>query len=84
MKYKNAGDLLPNKLLKELQQYISGGVLYVPNTKDKKSWGENSGAREYYKKRNQEIREAYRSGCTIEDLAEKYSLSADAIRKILY
>lgn len=30
MKYKNAQDILPDKLLRELQQYISGGVLYVP------------------------------------------------------
>ena len=30
MKYKNAQDILPDKLLQELQQYISGGVLYVP------------------------------------------------------
>ena len=45
MKYKNAQDILPDKLLRELQQYISGGVLYVPSADTKKSWGEVSGAR---------------------------------------
>lgn len=44
MKYKNAQDILPDKLLRELQQYISGGVLYVPSADTKKSWGEVSGA----------------------------------------
>ena len=38
MKYKNAQDILPDKLLRELQQYISGGVLYVPSADTKKSW----------------------------------------------
>lgn len=48
MKYKNAQDILPDKLLKELQQYISGETLYVPNVQSKKGWGEASGAREYH------------------------------------
>lgn len=39
MKYKNAQDILPDKLLRELQQYISGGVLYVPSA-DTKNHGE--------------------------------------------
>ena len=56
MKYKNAQDILPDRLLKELQQYVSGETLYIPRRQSRKSWGETSGAREYYKKRNEEIR----------------------------
>lgn len=48
MKYKNAQDILPDKLLKELQQYISGETLYIPNVQSKKGWGEAYGAREYH------------------------------------
>lgn len=84
MKYKNAQDILPDKLLQELQQYISGGVLYVPKAEGKKPWGENSGARQYYKRRNGEIRSAYVSGTSIEELSERYGLTVEAIRKILY
>ena len=84
MKYKNAKDILPDKLLRELQEYISGGVLYVPHSGDKKQWGENSGARQYYKQRNLEIRGAYQSGEQIDHLAFKYQLSEEAIRKILF
>ena len=83
MKYKNAQDILPDRLLRELQQYISGETLYIPNREERKSWGEASGAREYYKKRNEEIRRRHQEGLTIEDLAEEYHLSADSIRKIL-
>lgn len=83
MKYENAGDILPHKLLKELQKYVSGGVIYVPSSETKKSWGENSGARLYYKKRNGEIRDAFAGGESAEKLSEKYNLSTEAIRKIL-
>ena len=83
MKYKNAQDILPDRLLKELQQYISGETLYIPQAESKKPWGETSGAREYYKRRNEEIRELYRAGTDAAALAESYHLSADSIRKIL-
>ena len=84
MKYKNAQEILPDRLLKELQQYVSGETIYVPNVQEKKQWGEASGARNYYKKRNEQIRGEFRNGCSIEELADEYNLSADSIRKIVY
>lgn len=84
MKYKNAQDILPDRLLRELQQYVSGETLYVPNRQERKSWGEASGAREYYKGRNEEIRGKYREGAPLEQLAEEYNLSMDSIRKIVW
>lgn len=84
MKYKNAQEILPDKLLKELQQYVSGETLYIPSVQSKKSWGEASGARSYYKQRNEKIRQEYKAGSTMEELAEEYNLSVDSIRKIIY
>lgn len=84
MKYKNAQDILPDKLLKELQQYVAGENLYIPKLNKKKKWGESSGARTYYSQRNAKIRELYKSGRTIESLAEEYSLSVDSIHKIIH
>lgn len=83
MKYRNAQDILPDRLLRELQQYVSGETLYIPSNQEKKSWGESSGAREYYKRRNEEIRQKYGSGTGLEELAGQYHLSVDSIRKIL-
>lgn len=37
MKYINAAEILPKQLLKELQSYIDGSVLYVPKVSTKKS-----------------------------------------------
>ena len=82
--HKNAREILPDRLLKELQEYVSGETLYIPKADEKKPWGEDSGARSYYKQRNSEIRERYNSGAKITDLTEEYCLSYDTIRRIVY
>lgn len=85
MKYINAKDLLPDALVKELQQYIQGAYLYVPADSEKqKRWGEMSGYRQELDKRNCQITQEYRKGESLEHLAERYSLSISAIRKIIY
>lgn len=84
MRYRNASDIFPDKLLKEIQKYSTGELIYIPEKNEKKQWGERSGARDYYVKRNAEIRRKYREGKTIMELAEEYGLSRDTIRRILY
>ena len=84
MKYRNALDIFPDELLKEIQKYSSGEMIYIPENTKKKDWGEKSGAREYYVKRNTEIRDKYHKGKSIQELADEYGLSRDTIRRILY
>ena len=84
MKYRNAQDILPDKLLKELQQYVSGETIYIPNADSKKEWCSVSGARSFYKQRNESIRQLHLQGKTLEELAEEFNLSVDSIRKIVY
>lgn len=84
MKYINAADVLPEKLLKEIQTYVKGDLLYVPNDNSKKRWGEKSGSRTYYLKRNSEIKEKYKDGKSISQISDLYGLSFDTVRKILY
>jgi len=84
MKYKNAQDILPDRLLRELQTYLSGETLYIPKSSLKKEWGEASGSRSYYKQRNDTIRQKHAGGVSPESLAEEFHLSLDSIRKILY
>ena len=60
MKYINAKTLLPKELVKELQQYIQGGYIYVPTRQEEqKHWGELSGYRMELKRRNKRIIEKY-------------------------
>ena len=85
MKYINAKVLLPDALVKELQSYIQGGYIYVPaDHAQQKRWGEVSGYRQELQQRNRQIGEEFRSGTSMEELAEKHFLSVSAIRKIIY
>lgn len=84
MKYEKAKDILPDQLLKEVQKYAAGRLLYIPNDDDKRTWGEVSGCKQRIKKRNQMICNKYANGITIATLAEEYYLSEESIKKIVY
>lgn len=84
MKYENAGDILPEHLLQELKIYAAGKLLYVPYDKEKKTWGEVSGYRQFLSKRNQMIFNLFLHGRTIDDLSDEYYLSPETIKKIVY
>ncbi|CDM70308.1 Hypothetical protein CM240_3191 [Clostridium bornimense] len=84
MKYRNASEILPDKLLREIQKYTSGEAIYIPQVKERQKWGEGSGARRYYEERNEKICEKFKVGISIEELAEEFNLSVETIRKIIY
>ncbi len=84
MKYINAKDILPKELLRQLQNCAGGKIIYVPTGKEKRSWGEASGYKMILSRRNDEIRESFGSGVSIEKLAEEYYLSVESIKKIVY
>lgn len=84
MKYINAAEILPDQLLKELQRYIDGEVLYIPKASDKKEWGTANGSRLFYQKRNEEMKRLYKAGCSLDMLVERYHLAYSTIRKIVY
>ena len=82
--YINAEEVLPKELLIQIRKYIEGEAIYIPKAAEKRtSWGGKTGTRAEYDKRNRAIAEDYRNGCSVNDLAEKYCLCADSIRKIL-
>ncbi len=72
MQYKNAKEVLPPSLLKEMQKYIQGDLIYSPKAKkERAAWGEVSGSRALIAKRNEEMFQLYRDGITFEELEQK-------------
>lgn len=84
MKYVKA-EVLPDELLKEVQKYIQGAMLYIPNPEGVKTgWGVKSGSRASLMRRNEEIRLRFSQGTSIVELSEQFYLSIDSIKKIVY
>lgn len=85
VKYRNAKQILPQELMDEVQKYIQGEYLYIPKAEgSKKKWGDNSGYRRNLSIRNDNIRKEHKSGLSIDELADKYFLSINTIKKIVY
>lgn len=84
MKYIKAHDVLPEEIVKIIQEYIDGEYLYVPRKNENhKAWGEKSGIKSSLKLRNNEIYKKYMAGITIDELAQEYFLSEKSIRRII-
>jgi len=82
--YKNGKNILPPDLLKELQKYVQGEIIYVPRLSESRAgWGKVNGTRLFMDERNFEIYSMYKNGLTIEQLMERYHLSDDSIRRIV-
>ena len=84
MGYRNAQEIFPEGLLKQIQRYVSGETIYIPARDERKAWGETSGYQQYIRERNEKIRSDYSAGNSFEDLMDKYALSCDSIRRIVY
>ncbi|MCR5565915.1 MAG: ParB N-terminal domain-containing protein [Clostridiales bacterium] len=84
MGYRNAQEIFPEGLLKQIQRYVSGETIYVPARDERKAWGETSGYQQYIRERNEKIRADFSAGQGIEELMDKYALSYDSIKRIVY
>lgn len=85
MSYVNAEDVLPKILVKEIQKYVDGQLIYIPRKNENSlSWGEKNGTKEKMAERNQTIVKNYYSGYNIEELSAAYYLSEKRIKGIIY
>lgn len=85
MDYKNGMEIFPQQLIAEIQKYISGGLVYIPQIESKhRKWGELSGVKAEILLRNTEIRKRFSDGLTIDELAVEYCLAVETIKKIVY
>ncbi|BFH61247.1 CD3324 family protein [Paenibacillus azoreducens] len=85
MNYRNGRDVLPPSLLKELQKYIEGELIYIPKkSSERVGWGVNSGTRQMIERRNNEIYDLHCNGHSVEALTKTYHLSVESIRKVIF
>ena len=85
MKYIKAYDILPKYLLEEIQRYAEGCIVYIPNKiGNRKAWGDMNGTKNELVNRNIQIRFDFKAGIVINQLSDKYSLSVETIKKIIY
>lgn len=84
MRYVKAQDVLPDEIIKLIQEYTDGKYIYIPRkSENHKSWGEKSGIKKSLKIRNNEIYKKYINGESINSLSKEYFLSEKSIRRII-
>lgn len=82
--YKNGNEILPNELIKQIQEYVDGENIYIPRKEEnRKDWGADTKTKVVLKARNMEIYRKYQNGYRVVDLAAEYHISTQGIYKIL-
>ena len=84
MKYIKGNNVLPEEMIKAIQEYVDGEFVYIPRKNDnQKAWGEKSGTRDMLKNRDTEIFQKHNEGMPVRKLAQMYYLSEQSIRRII-
>lgn len=85
MKYSKAESIFPEELLRIIQEYVQGELVYIPKPKEAHlKWGEKTDSKSRVSARNADIKSLFHNGFSIEELAERYFLSCETIKKIVY
>ena len=84
MSYIKAEEILPEELIREIQEYADGVYIYIPRKPGTRhSWGQKTGYKTELKVRNDRIRSDYAAGESVALLSRRYHLSEKSIRRIL-
>ena len=84
MSYIKADDVLPQNIIKIIQQYIDGENIYIPKKEGSRvDWGAKTGAKKELCRRNTLIYREYLGGEKVSALASRYFLSDKSIQRII-
>ena len=84
MSYINAEEILPEELIRRIQEYADGVYIYIPRKPGTRhSWGQETAYKAELKARNALIRSDFAQGMRVGTLSRKYHLSEKSIRRIL-
>ena len=84
MSYIKADEILPEDLIREIQEYADGVYIYIPRKPGtRNAWGQKTDYKAELKVRNDRIRSDYEAGEAVTVLSRRYYLSEKSIRRIL-
>ena len=84
MSYIKAEEILPEELIRKIQEYADGVYIYIPRKPGTRHpWGQKTDYKSELKRRNDRIRSDYAAGAGVAALSRKYHLSEKSIRRIL-
>ena len=84
MSYIKAEEILPEDLIRQIQNYADGVYIYIPRKPGTRhAWGQETDYKAELKFRNENIRSDYAAGISVLALSRKYHLSEKSIRRIL-
>lgn len=84
MSYIKAEKILPNEIIKIIQEYVDGKSIYIPKKSEQRmDWGNNTGIREELAERNHKIYKDYCNGTSTQELADEFYLSIKSIQRII-
>ena len=84
MSYIKAEEILPEELIRQIQEYADGVYIYIPRKPGtRRKWGQETDYKAELKSRNDRIRRDHAAGEGIAALSRRYHLSEKSIRRIL-
>ncbi|MBO0453187.1 MULTISPECIES: CD3324 family protein [Enterococcus] len=84
MAYQNAFEHLPEEIVKEIQKYVHGTVLYIPRKSEERlPWGSKTAGKKTLQQRNQQIFQEYQLGKSTRELADSFYLDIKSIQRII-
>ena len=82
--YKNGKKVLPEYLIRQIQEYVDGENIYIPRKVEyRKKWGTNTDTRNRNILRDKEIYDKYRNGHKVAELSKEYYISPQGIYRII-
>ena len=84
MSYIKAEEILPEALIRQIQEYADGVYIYIPRKPGTRhAWGQETDYKAELRARNDRIQSDYAAGTSVAALSRKYHLSEKSIRRIL-
>ena len=84
MSYIKAEKILPEELIRQIQEYADGVYIYIPRKPGtRRTWGQETGYKAELNARNDRIRKEHASDTSVAALSRSYHLSEKSFRRIL-